>query len=233
MNRLRTIRRTGPDSGLSLPELLITMVLVGVLGTIILTLVSSMFRTFTRDRSATESITIAATGMNEMTRVIRSGTEVPITGGQAPVVVAAEDEMLVLHAYLDTDSMNPEPIMVRFTVEGDRDLVEDRWNATATGPQTWSFPLPTATPAVSRVVARKISPVAAEPVFQYYDSLTSATPMTVPVGGFTEEQRRTIVRIEVYLSVQADLTARAEPVVLNNTVGIPNLGINVMGAATP
>lgn len=234
MNRLRTVvgRSGGREAGLGLPELLVTMVLVSVLTLAVVQLVSSLGQTFTRDRSSTDSTNIAAVGMNEITRVVRSGTEVRQIGGMAPVVLAADAEMLVLHTYLDTDSTAPEPLKVRFRVTSDRDLVEDRWLATSTGSGTWSFPATTTTPATSRVISRKITP--SEPVFEYYDSYErDAVPMVIAPGGLTVTQRAAVVRIGVTLTVQADLTDRANPVQLTNIVGIPNLGVNVLGAATP
>lgn len=227
-------RRPAGDRGLGLPELLITMLVLSILTLTVVQLVSTIGQTFTRDRSATDSTNIAAVGMNEITRVVRSGTEIRTLSGLDPVVVVADKEQLVLHTFLDTDAANPEPLRVRFRVTGARDLVEDRWNATATGSESWSFPAVSTTPAVTRTIARKISPGTAVPVFRYYDSTDrAAVPMVVPVGGLSAADRAKVVRIEVTLSVQADLTARAEPVVLTNNVGIPNLGVNVLGATTP
>ncbi len=54
--------------------------------------------------------------------------------------------------------------------------------------------------------------------------------MTVPAGGFTADQRRTIGRVSINLQVQSDVTSRALPVVMRATVGIPNLGIDRVGA---
>jgi len=222
------------DGGVSLPELIVTMMLISVLSLVVLGLVSSISRTFTRDRSATDSTNIAAVGMNEITRVIRSGTEIPMTGGRRPVFIAAGAEFLEMHAFLDTSAADPQPVKVRFEVSGSRDLTEHRWFANAASEPNWTFVGTATSPSTSRVIARKISPVAAAPVFQYYDSLDrDAVALVIPGSGFTATQLASIVRVEVTLSVQADLTARAEPVVLTNTVGIPNLGVNLLGAATP
>ncbi len=231
MNRLRRALRD--DRGLGLPELLITMVLIGVLTSAVVALFSSIASTFTKERSATDSANIAAIGMNEVTRIIRSGTEVPLLGGSRQrAVVAAGEDFLEFHAFIDTDSTSPEPVRVRFEIDGDRDLIEQRWTAIATSADTWTFPPSTATPDSERVIARKITP--GTHLFTYFASTDpAATAMTVPTAGFTAAELSSIRQVGVSLTVQADLTDRAQPVTLVNRVGIPNLGVNVFGATTP
>lgn len=232
---LRRVDRDAREDGLGLPELMVTMMLLGLVTILVVTLFSSVTSAFTRDRAATDSANIASIGMNELTRVIRSGTEVPQASSDEnrPVFLVANREVLEMHAYLDTNAADPRPVKVRFEVAGNRDLVERRWNAVAGSGPNWTFSGGPTTPASSRVIARKITPGLATPVFQYYDSTApGALPLVVPAAGLNETQRRSIVRVEVTLSVQADLTQRAQPVVLTNEVGIPNK-LDVVGAGGP
>jgi hypothetical protein len=174
---------------------------------------------------------VAATGMNELTRVVRSGTELRLVGGgtqNAPVFVSATENAMTLYAYIDTDSATPAPIRVRFSIDSDRRLVETRWDAT-TVESPWAF-VAEASPSYTRVIARSI-PVGADPLFTYF--LKNGTELVVPPSGtFTEAQLRTIAAVRVQLTVQADITARAAPVVMRNTVSIPNLGISRVGPTT-
>jgi prepilin-type N-terminal cleavage/methylation domain-containing protein len=226
-------RVTRSESGLTLIELLVTMVILGVLSTMIVSLFANVTQTLTRDRSATDSTNVAAIGMNEVTRVIRAGTQLPKYQQTVddPVFVLAGREDMTLYAYLDTDSANPKPVKIRFYLNAARELVEERWAAVTTAnPSYWSF----ATASYSsRVIARTVTTYDAsipdaKYVFTYYDK--SGAVLTPPAAGFTSfADIREIAAVQVTMRVQADITARAAPVTIQNTVGIPNLGVARVG----
>ncbi|MFS0704170.1 type II secretion system protein J [Cellulomonas sp. 179-A 9B4 NHS] len=212
------------DAGLTLPELLVTMFLLSMITVLMVGTISGFSRAFTRDRSASDSTMVAATGMKEVTRVVRSGTELRLTGGgsaSAPVFIEAKPNTLTMYAYIDTNSASPRPMKVRFAIDAQRRLVETRWPATNTT-APWSFP-PMSSPSSSRPVARFI-PTSAPALFEYLDK--DNQPISAPSGGFTSTQLKDIAAVRVTLTVQADATDRAEPVTVHNAVGIPNLGIS-------
>jgi len=239
--RLRTIGKplgrrrvkASDERGLGLPEFVVTMLLLGLVTTMVMTLVVTINRTFTRDRAATDSATVAAIGMNELTRVIRSGTEIKVQGQTLtdPVFVSVKNEDVVLYAFLDTTSTNPKPIKVRFSINTNRELVETRWAATETtvsGTRYWTFPA-AAAPSSTRAVARRIMPwTAGEKYLFTYLKADGSALSPIPASPTTIELRG-IVAVQLTLKVQADSTARAEPVTLQNAVGIPNLGISRVG----
>jgi len=238
----RRSRLEGGDRGLSLAEMLVTMMVLSLFMIMVTSMFSSVTRTFTRDRSASDSTRIASIAMNEVTRVLRSGTEIQVANAvNDPVFLLATDESVVLRAYLDTDSATPRPIVARFEVTAARNLVEKRWNANPSSGPYWKFTsLPTApfpvaasswtNPAYERMIAQKITPAAsgAPALFQYYDA-AGLRIVPPPAGKLTDDQLKTIAAVRVTMSVQADLTDRARPVVVRNTVGIPNLGISRVG----
>lgn len=214
------------DAGFSLIELLVTVIIFGIVSTIIITFSINTTRTFTLEQAATDSTNIASLGMNELTRVIRSGTEIEVLNQTLnnPTFVTARNEELVMYAFLDTDSLNPAPIKVRFYITSGRVLNETRWASYKINTDYWAFQT---TAASTRAICRLISPrVSPKPyLFSYY--LADGTLLPVPTtGDFTTAQLRTIASVKVSLSVQADLTKRANAVELQNTVGIPNLGIS-------
>ncbi|MBO0900373.1 type II secretion system protein [Cellulomonas sp. zg-ZUI22] len=224
MRGLRRRLLAAGDRGMTLPEVLVTTMLLGFLSALILGLVSSFSQTFSRDRAAADSTTVAAAGMKELTRVVRSGTELRLLGGGAapsPVFVEAGANALTMFAYIDTQATSPKPVKVRFSIDAQRRLVETRWAATSTA-APWSF-VATGSPTQTRPIARLI-PVGADPLFQYLDA--SNTPLTIPASGFTTDQLRSIAAVRVTLTVQADDTERADPVQIHNAVGIPNRGIS-------
>lgn len=217
------------ERGLGLPELPVAILLVGILSTLVVTFYSSATRTFTTDRAATDSTMIAAVGMKELTRVIRSGTEIPVDGAtlNKPVFISADSEKVVLHAYLDTDSESPQPVLVEFAVDPDsRDLIETRWTAQdAAG--YWVFP--NTEPESQRPVARHIAELADSPAPLFSFLTADGTSVSVPMASSDIASLRSIVAVEVSLTVQSDPIQKASPVTLRNTVGIPNLGISRVG----
>lgn len=237
-------RLAGDERGLGLPELIVSMMLLAMLGALVLSLFSMFARTFTRDRSQTDSTNIAAIGMSELTRVIRSGTEIRVSGSSlnTPVFLDARNDSVVMHAFLDTESASPKPLKVEFSIDGNRQLIESRWFAEAASVPYWTFGAVGRPADTSRPIARQIpvfdASVDPQHLFRYRSATVCpvATPdcnvLTPPLGGsLPESERRLIAIVEIRLKVQADLTVRAEPVTLVNQVGLPNLGIDRVGAS--
>jgi len=224
----------GDDRGVTMMELLVAMFLFGVLATLLVTAVTTFSRTFTKDRVATENTSISATGMNEVTRVVRASTMLERTGDDLAPFAVAKPEELTLYAYIDTNSATPQPVKVEFKVNATtRILTETRWKAKplAAGSPYWDFE---ATPYSKRTIARKIVVPAtgAQTMFTYY-SINSTTlleeKMVPPATGLTAANLLKVAVIEVNLTVQSDPTARAKPVTIINRVGIPNLGVSRLG----
>lgn len=216
-------RRAG-DGGFGLPELIVTVVLLGMMMSLVVGVVVSISRTFTRDRAASDSTMVAAVGMNELTRVLRAGTELAVAGGgatNAPVFVSAEANAVTFYSFIDTDAAAATPVKVRFSIDAQRRLIETRWAATTTD-DPWAF-VADGSPTSSRTIARSI-PAGSPALFTYLD--VNSAPIAIPATGFTEDQRRLIAAVRITLRVQADTTGRAEPVTLQNAIGIPNLGIS-------
>lgn len=217
------------DRGVSLAELLVTMFLTGIVGVIVVGFFIAFTNTFTADRAATDSSTTAALGMNDLTRVIRAGTEIPVEGQvlNNPVFQTAGNERMIVHAFIDTSSADPRPVKIEFFVNPQRELVERRYAAVPLARGYWTFELDH---AGDRVIARQL-PVrqSGDPWLFTYVTATGAE-FTLPANAtLNDTQRRSVAAVRVTLTVQADTTARAEPVTLRSTVGIPNLGISRVG----
>jgi type II secretory pathway pseudopilin PulG len=238
MRRVLDRMRSGDaQAGITLAELLVATFLLGLMMTLLMTVVVTTSRTFTEDRAAGDSVNIATVGMNEISRNVRAGTEIRRSGGATnlPVFEQAATERVVLHSYIDAESIDPRPIKVTFSINASRELVETRQPAVAGSGPYWTFVPATHPTASSKVVTRQITP--GSNLFRFYPADNPATPanesdvaLVVPAGGLSEADRRRIVTVEVRLSVQADLTQRADPVVLQNRIGLPNLSIDLTGA---
>lgn len=219
------------DEGFTLPELMMTIFLIAVIGMVLAGFVSLFSRTFTEERARLDSTNVASVGMNEMTRVIRAGTTITnqyTAGGFDPAFVYAGAERMTLHAALDTTASLLRPVRVTFALDANRVLTETRVTPKpgGSGQAEWVF-TGSGTTTTSRPIARTIvSSTAGEPpLFTYWgkngDDWVQLVPP--PGGSLSADDMARIVRVDVYLKVQADPTGRADPVVLQNQVGIPNL----------
>lgn len=225
-------RRTlSGDDGVSLSELLVTMFLTGIVGLIVVSFFLAFTNSFTQDRVATENTTTAALGMNDLTRIIRSGTEIPVQGQvlNDPVFVYAGDQELIINAFTDTDSAAPRPVRVRFSINASRELIEERFLASETSPGSgyWRF---NSSSEGARVIARQLpNPGPGDPWLFTYLAADGSAFNPADDRSLGIDQRRSIAAVRVNLTVQADPTGRADPVTLRNTVGIPNLGVSRVG----
>lgn len=231
-SRLQRARGTEREAGFSLPELIITMALLGLVTTLVLMITVTVGRVFSRDRAQTDSLNVSAIGMEELTRMMRAGTEIKVSGAAAndPVFVTAKPEEAVFYALADANAADPKPIKVRFQVSAGRVLTETRWAATETmisGQRFFTWPATTPVLSTKNVARRIVAPAAGDkPVFEYLDK--NNDPITFPPVP-TKSDLRAIVAVRITLKVQADLTGRAAPVKIENVVGIPNLGIPRVG----
>lgn len=213
------------ERGLTLPELLVTMFLLSMITALMVGTISGFSQAFTRDRSASDSTMVANTAMRELTRVVRSGTELRLSGGgssNAPVFIDARPNALTMYAFVDASAAAPRPIRVRFEIDAQRRLIETRW-AVTNAASPWTFAA-MSSPYSSRPVARFI-PTTAGPLFEYLNK--DGVPLVMPASGtLTAAQIKDVAAVRVTVTVQGDMTGRAEPVTVQNAVGIPNLGIS-------
>ncbi len=240
--RVQRAREQGRESGATLAELLVTITLLAMVTTMLVGLVVSVSRTFTENRALNDSTNMGSTAMNETTRVIRAGTEIRESGValNRPVFTSIANESLTMHAFIDADALDPQPIQVRFYMsplpDGTRELREARFEAIAGSGPFWTF---ATTPVTDRMLTRHVpARVGGEPWLFSYQTVDVVPAAVVPsttsaTAAITAAATlRTVGRVTVALTVQTDPTARARPMVLINEVGIPNLGIDRVGAGS-
>lgn len=219
------------ERGLGLSELIVAVVLFGIMLTAVSGLVVSTQRGFATARAISENTRSASNGMNEAARMIRAGTVNPVQGHPLPdpAFVSAATEALTLYAYVNLDAAAPGPVMVRLEVDGQRRLVESRWAATPLAEGNWSFPAPTEPADSIRTLAESVSPGAAgaPALFTYFRS--DGTVLPDSVTGVPLDHLGSIASVKVTLTVQSSRDGPRNPVTLQNTVGIPNLGLTRTG----
>lgn len=218
-------RSSRSDAGLTLLELLVAMGVSSILIALVATVFVTTSRVFTDQEGATDSARMASTAMNEVTRVVRAGTELPESGKTAntPVFAYAGAEKIEMAAFIDAESSkDPAPVKVSFGRNSANELVETRWAADRYLKIYWKF---RDSPASARTIARSLlAPDKTRPLFRYFDKDGAA--LTPAAGAsLSEDQRRNIASVQITMQVQANGSGRTEPVAIQNMVGLPNLGV--------
>ncbi|WP_036283959.1 PulJ/GspJ family protein [Microbacterium luticocti] len=224
---IRALRRRlhGDDDGMTLIELVVAMGVFALLLTLVVSMFVSTARAFSDERGAVDNSRLASTSMNEVTRIVRAGTEIPVWGSAEndPVFVSAGAEQLTLNAFIDAGtSDDPPPVRVRFARNGQNELTETRWSAYHDHTTYWKFQT---TSTYARLIARSLLPPdPAAPLFRYYDA--DGTELVPPRGGsLSVSQIRNIASVQITMQVQGDGSGRVDPVEIRNMVGLPNLGV--------
>lgn len=207
--------RRAPESGISLVELIVSMVLLGLVSSIAVGLFVSATRTIAMASATHEDTGTAANIMNELTQVIRSGTANPVSdAASAPAVITATPKKLVMYTYADSDAALPRPLKVEFTrSDASGQLVEKRWAPSVTTKGFWNFASPT-------LISTRTFPgvLRNTNLFTYNtaDGRSSGAPDAAKVPSITS--------ISVLVVIRDDTNASG--VRLENTVGMPNLGLS-------
>ncbi|QXT62681.1 PilW family protein [Tessaracoccus palaemonis] len=223
MSLLRRLRRE--DQGLTLVELMVAMGVSGLLLTLVVAMFVTSTRSVTDQQGAVASSRLASTAMNEVTRVVRAGTEIPVYGNSVnnPVFDYAGAEKMIINSFIDAGSTtDPAPWRIQFSRNAKNELVETRWAAHHVYTTYWAF---ATTASYSRIVARSLLPAeSASPLFRYYDK--NGDQLTPSAGAsLSTTQIRNIAAVQVTMNVQANGSGRTDPVRLQNLVGLPNLGV--------
>ena len=218
-------RSSRSDAGLTLLELLVAMGVSSILIALVATVFVTTSRVFTDQEGATDSARMASTAMNEVTRVVRAGTELPESGKTAntPVFAYAGAGSLELSASMNAAiSIFSAPVKVSFGRNSANELVETRWAADRYLKIYWKF---RDSPASARTIARSLlAPDKTRPLFRYFDKDGAA--LTPAAGAsLSEDQRRNIASVQITMQVQANGSGRTAPVAIQNMVGLPNLGV--------
>ncbi|GAA1440213.1 type IV pilus modification PilV family protein [Leifsonia poae] len=233
-------RLRSDESGISLVEWIVAMFVFGIVITLIANLYVSTVNALGVAQNTNQNTRSATNVMNEAARMLRAGTDNPIQGSGVgtpppndPAFVYARNESVLFYAFVNLTGTAQKPIMVRLRIEsGTRRFTESVWPATNLGNGYWSFPAETTTPQSTRILAGAIaSRATGKPwTFTYLDATNTPIAMssaTLATGEITSAATRaTIASVQVTLTVQSSLTDTAHTVTLQNTVGLPNLGLN-------
>jgi Tfp pilus assembly protein PilW len=218
----RSVRQrlmTSPDDGLSLMELIIAM----MMGTFVMAIVGTMFINVafvtTNSNASTTRTSTAANIIDELSKVIRTAANNPVLGQTAPdsAVIAGTPTSLTLYTFVDADPANVKPTKVRFRLDAQNNVVEDRWAATLSQGY-WVF----TGSETSRTIGGPIINVSGNDVLFIYKDSNDVT-LVPGQSGLTAADRAKVTSIQVTSMILNNPTTGNDNLVIVNTVGMPNL----------
>jgi Tfp pilus assembly protein PilW len=216
-------RLRADERGMSLTELLVASGLTLA----IMAMVGTMFIQTTRVTAASNqtrsSTAIAGNVVNSISTVLRVATPLAKanTAQPDPAIVAGENDSLTVYSLTNANPGNPAPLKVTFTLD-DGVLTETRCPSVASSIY-WVFPSCTGVTTV-RTITEGLVGDADTPLFTYVD--VNGDPIAVGDGALTLTQRRAVVAVLVSVTAQAT-GAQTDPVVIENTVVLRNLGLEL------
>jgi prepilin-type N-terminal cleavage/methylation domain-containing protein len=228
------LRARTEESGYSLAELLVAIVILGILLAMSGTILAFTGNAIRITQGTAQGAGTASNVMDELSTVIRSGSSQPVVNQLVanPPFVAAASESLTIYSYVNsyTSLTNTavRPQVVQFSLNSKRELIEKRWLPTATNGTYFTFPtlaqLGTTTPNWQRDFGGPLlaTPSGSNPLFVY---LTSGPTPTVVSNPTTTAQYLTIASVEVTVRVAGATKAARPNVVLQNIVNIPNISL--------
>jgi prepilin-type N-terminal cleavage/methylation domain-containing protein len=257
IRRLAAVLRSSrerDDAGVSLIELIVVM----ALSLIILMIVGTLFVNVSV--KTTESIDVrgstadASNIMNAVSTTVRGSVTVPVAPKadgtpNAPLaaVKTASANSLVVYSYTDAGPSFPVPLQVRYSVNAQGRMVEDRWAATGctlSNPTACTATYPTykatsAAPDATRILGNVVVNVTQcavgdttcqlEPLFRYYDICENQ------LGTDKDGAQANIADIAwIEFNVRVRASGSQEDVRLVNRIGLGNTGNRIpVGGCSP
>ncbi len=210
-HKVRSLR--SDESGLTIIEMMVTLLLMGIVGTIMFASVVSVTQTLTHSQANSDSLDIARVGMNRLAKTVRSGMSIQQNGSaDLPPLVSMAPNQLTVYASLGT-----VPAKVTYSIDANRQLIESWYAGVATSSPYWTF---SATPR-TEVIARQI-PTTAASLFTFLDVNGS------PVANQTSTNSADLALVHavaITLTIDSNPAKGGGPVTLVNTVSMPNQGI--------
>lgn len=220
------------ERGISVVELIVAMTLSVLVLTIAGSFLISTQRASVTAGRVNENTRTAAAAMNEMTRVMRSATDNPVSTGDDPQYAFqyASATSVRFFTYVNTSSTASQPVQVQLSLDTSRGTItETKWSGTAVAYSDYfTFPMSTgatlsATPTSTRTL---VNSVVSANAFTFYNA---AGGVIAPSGGsISATDLPNIRKVTVTVTTGAS-TSDTRATTLTNSVNLPNI---VMGASS-
>jgi type II secretory pathway pseudopilin PulG len=224
----RLVHQARADAGLSVIELLVTMLVLSIFSALVLNLYVSTTKAIGTSSSMNLNTRVAANAMDELSRVIRASGNNSLGGSLVESAVqAAKPESLTVYSSVDASIPDLRPSRVEFAINPlTRQLTERRWLAKNGINNLWDF-TGTLTLASTRVLPGSyVAPSGTNTTYLFgYFAADRVTELKTNVAttGLSEADRLLVAYIRVTVVVRNTDNANSTPVTLTNMVGLPNL----------
>ncbi|WP_187264893.1 PilW family protein [Homoserinibacter sp. GY 40078] len=228
MSELVRVLRNGrmrDDAGITLVEALVVMVLSTLLMSITVTFFVNVSQHTIRAEGLRRSTADASNIMNVVSTSIRAAVRnaVATSPNPDPAIVAGSTTSVTVITYTDAGPSFETPLRLRYRVDGEGRMIEDQWQASVVNGYA-VFPSMTTAPNSTRVLGNVVVNTSGEPLFRYY----SVTGSQLGTGGTLSSSERAAVTT-VRFNVRVRASNSHEVVVLDNTIGMPNMNLGLTG----
>ena len=217
------------DGGFTLVELMITMILLGVVGTVMVNIVGTTNKVYLDDTARGDSGVVAATAVARIQSDLLGAAPLQLAPDTLPVpaLVSAAENDLTFYSL-----RNGQATRFRIYVTPDNKLVEDSQKmekvvTSATGAQQTYFKVAAQLP--TRLLSPAITVTATAPLFTYWSGGDiNAAPQQISFSGTGSTNiafLQLVHSISLRLAVSRDPSRGVAPVVLPLRVTPPNLGV--------
>jgi type II secretory pathway pseudopilin PulG len=227
------VGRAASDAGTSLAELLVSVLVFGIVGTIVMVSISVTLGTSRATNARVNNLSGAQVALDAMSKLIQTAAQPPAVEGATPAaaIITAKTNDLKFYGY---DNPGAPPAQIEFAVVGD-ELRETVTPSTNTGPDACMPPYAYGS-GVTRVLATGVS---AGPVFSYFSQPTAASLAGVALapGGSGSLSAADLPDVEL-VGMNLEVGQDSQPKVAGTnavvTVALPNHlvdPLNVPGSA--
>ncbi|WP_147392014.1 PulJ/GspJ family protein [Amnibacterium setariae] len=231
----------GRDSGFTIIELLVTMVVTGI----VLAMMGTFFANISRltnwsgnDRNATGQAAIA---MDAIRATIRTAAKTSDTPAGAAIQYGSATRVSLI-AYSDVTNPGSNPVLVTYCLQ-DGVLSENRQLGSSQDPSTkvWSFPSRSlaytgdcSKTSDWQVVATGFSTTGASPFFAYLNTASRPIAMSGQPPQLADADRRdNVTFVQVVATLDSTTTSGSgRPVIVSSAIGMPGVKRDVDPTAT-
>jgi hypothetical protein len=222
--------RGSDEAGLTLVELVITMMILTIVLGFVFASFGSLLWTTEKGEIRLQNLDEARTIMNGITKDIRTATRwdpvsSPFGTGNPSDPTApglANSRELIFYANLDPATAPAGPRRIRIYVDGTFRLMQEvtRPNSTCAAPFTCTYP---SSPTVTRVLGYYVP--ATGPIFSFFDDSTT-TPTQLTSTPLSAADLLRVGQIQVTLTIQKPTNINVPGSTVINQVRMPNVDYN-------
>jgi prepilin-type N-terminal cleavage/methylation domain-containing protein len=219
----RIAHRLRAEDGLTLPEMMIVVLLLGIVMAFALQSVATFQTSATGGIRRLENLEEGRLLMQVVTKDIRTAVRMDTT--VAPFLVADDNEV-TFYANLNLTTACPKK--VRIYVDGSSRLIEAIWEPTGgTPPSSCTYGAYPGSPTRTRFVGRYVANTASEPIFTYfYDNAGTLTAYATSATPLSAANALLVKAVQVQLSIRKGTTLQVDRTTIVNTVRLPNVYYN-------